>query len=942
MRSVTMATWLTALGVVLSGGRAWSAPEGPTEAVNTSWEVDGGWVLDGATPSHRECASCTGADACGTYCLEANGDGSTCGVAGPACRAGSLNVARGLSFTTASSTYGASYSPRAATDGDRRGLGTSVAPAGYWNDATRDQFPDGLTVEFYNGARPISEVDVYTLQDACGVFRHAANCLEPTDTLAFSAYGVTDFRVQAWNGSAFVDVPGGAVTGNRRVKRTIKLSSPVTTSKIRVVVDGALNGYSRLVEVEAWQDRSAFDPYLTEALNTRIAMTGATGCATTPTATTINGVTGYFKRCSWAWVVASPGNGAWLLPQSYISDLYLGGTVWPASPTAAMSALGFPRGAYHGADASDNYVVFERGILAKSNTHATVRRIGGLGDLAANAALAKAWLEARFADKYPVTDTQQWACTDTFCTTSNNRYPGYGFRFSTEGNWAGYNSTFLVQAGATSAFHLDGEIENKWQTAPPSVRRALGWPIANETRTHANGSAVSQFTGGAILWHPVACGGGAFGAEIVTGSDDQPNPLYAEGLTGLRCANEVAEMCVDGGEMPFAAEDGTAGTYQFACGSPHGWWDRIVFRWTEDGEAVVRRVKAPILGKYLNTDPEDGRGRPIAVEQAIDFGRGLPLGNAYNHGDHTRQDFQNGSITDSRPCADVCTTAKACSLDCTEAGQRTTCGRYKPAGYEHGKCQLYDVYCELPEITGGTVRDNSEDATAEAFFYYGKPGGGPEKRGRMPVQLGGVGGAPLSEYRQSIWEQGILGIQPDQFPFASNFLGPAVVVPDDGRLQLEFTASGPAAFEPVVPHPVLASKQCRSVRQTAYGVHPPPPAFPASSMQHLYEDDECKFGICNSDDYLGSIRLYHGDCAAQHWNQGRDFGFTGVRQLTNETPANDPDVGGPGHAGSYFIDEVRYRTYCYRGLNLPWAGPNVLDTWEYGIGSSEYPGFVAP
>jgi glucose/arabinose dehydrogenase len=52
-------------------------------------------------------------------------------------------------------------------------------------------------------------------------------------------------------GSTWIDVPGGNVTGNNLVWRRI-VFSPVTTDAIRVAVNSALAGYSRIVEVEAW------------------------------------------------------------------------------------------------------------------------------------------------------------------------------------------------------------------------------------------------------------------------------------------------------------------------------------------------------------------------------------------------------------------------------------------------------------------------------------------------------------------------------------------------------------------------------------------------------------------------------------------------------------------------------------------------------------------
>ena len=63
--------------------------------------------------------------------------------------------------------------------------------------------------------------------------------------------------MQYWDGSSWVTVPNGSVTGNNKVWRQFVFPT-VTTNKIRVVVTaGADNVFSRVVEVEAWTDTSS-------------------------------------------------------------------------------------------------------------------------------------------------------------------------------------------------------------------------------------------------------------------------------------------------------------------------------------------------------------------------------------------------------------------------------------------------------------------------------------------------------------------------------------------------------------------------------------------------------------------------------------------------------------------------------------------------------------
>jgi hypothetical protein len=69
--------------------------------------------------------------------------------------------------------------------------------------------------------------------------------------MTFTSWGLRAFEVQYWNGTSWVDVPGGAITNNNLVWRQL-VFAPVTTSKIRLLITGGLNGYSRVMEVEAW------------------------------------------------------------------------------------------------------------------------------------------------------------------------------------------------------------------------------------------------------------------------------------------------------------------------------------------------------------------------------------------------------------------------------------------------------------------------------------------------------------------------------------------------------------------------------------------------------------------------------------------------------------------------------------------------------------------
>ena len=117
-----------------------------------------------------------------------------------------------------------------------------------WLDATVE-FPDWLQITF-SSTQSIAEISVFTVQD------NYEAPLEPTPSMTFTQWGITDFQVQYWNGSAWLDVPGGNVTGNNLVWRKFTFT-PISTHAIRVLVNSALNGQARIAELEAWTASAA-------------------------------------------------------------------------------------------------------------------------------------------------------------------------------------------------------------------------------------------------------------------------------------------------------------------------------------------------------------------------------------------------------------------------------------------------------------------------------------------------------------------------------------------------------------------------------------------------------------------------------------------------------------------------------------------------------------
>ena len=178
------------------------------------------------------------------------------------------NVAAASAGATAwaSTTYDAGFSAAGAINGDRQGR--NWGGGGGWNDATAGSFPDWLQVEFA-GAKTINEVRIFSVQD------NYTAPVEPTPTQTFSRYGLTSFTVYYWEGAQWRPVPGGAVSGNQNVWRSVTFPA-VTTARILVVVDGAVDSYSRIAEVEAIEAAAS-----TSGVNVAAASAGATASAST-------------------------------------------------------------------------------------------------------------------------------------------------------------------------------------------------------------------------------------------------------------------------------------------------------------------------------------------------------------------------------------------------------------------------------------------------------------------------------------------------------------------------------------------------------------------------------------------------------------------------------------------------------------------------------------
>ena len=159
------------------------------------------------------------------------------------CVPSNVALATAGATATASSTYSnGGYPASSAIDGEHRGL--NWGSNGGWNDGTRAEYPDSLEVDF-GASTTLQEIRVYTVQND---FR---NPVEPDENTPADVYGILDFEVQYWDGSIWITVPDGSVTGNDKAMRVFGFPG-ITTTKIRVLVHNSRNNFSRITEVEAF------------------------------------------------------------------------------------------------------------------------------------------------------------------------------------------------------------------------------------------------------------------------------------------------------------------------------------------------------------------------------------------------------------------------------------------------------------------------------------------------------------------------------------------------------------------------------------------------------------------------------------------------------------------------------------------------------------------
>jgi hypothetical protein len=217
----------------------------------------------------------------------------------------------------------------------------------------------------------------------------------------------------------------------------------------------------------------------TTAIEARRNESPAWSCPATLYPLQLNGVTGYYRNCSQGRIVWSVNTCAQRMPAGTIYNRYF----VDAYNANVRQAVGFPLSPPDYGNASGSQR-FEYGYLA-TNPTGLAAIVGGVGVPARERdALVAKWTQA-IPGKLPAHDTV-WL-------------PGRGAYFMTT-PYQGYDLMFTVKAGASAAFAVGGEIQNRYD-AMGRWDSWLGWPASDEQCLDVPCKyRYSNFEAGHIRW----------------------------------------------------------------------------------------------------------------------------------------------------------------------------------------------------------------------------------------------------------------------------------------------------------------------------------------------------------------------------------------------------------------------------------------------------------
>jgi hypothetical protein len=147
----------------------------------------------------------------------------------------------------------------------------------------------------------------------------------------------------------------------------------------------------------------------------------------------------------------------------------------------------------------------------------------------------------------------------------------------------------------------------------------------------------------------------------------------------------------------------------------------------------------------------------------------------------------------------------------------------------------------------------------------------------------------------------------DTNAWASNFKGPKAIYGESSRTQWEWSdptvesQGSQTAFYGSKGAPYMYGRQCIAV---SVGANRPSMGY---KSEDVYEDDECAWGFCNPDDYVGGFQISRQRCETDVWSKGYLTGWTYI--YTAVTWGD--------------IVRVGYKLWCYACLDATGCGTGV-------------------
>lgn len=155
-----------------------------------------------------------------------------------------MNVAlqdNGGNASASSTAGGGGFQPSFAIDGIRH-TANSWGTGGGWSSS--GAVPQDITVEF-GQLRNVQQVDLFFLDDSTNYVD------DPGPSDIGTAFVESKFHIDYWDGLDWVQIPETVVDNSELIWVHLTFS-PINTDRLRLTIEGSMDGFAQVVEFEAW------------------------------------------------------------------------------------------------------------------------------------------------------------------------------------------------------------------------------------------------------------------------------------------------------------------------------------------------------------------------------------------------------------------------------------------------------------------------------------------------------------------------------------------------------------------------------------------------------------------------------------------------------------------------------------------------------------------